>query len=157
MKYIDADRLRAEIERRLSLLEGGTSHPEVVKRVEGVIKGYNSILSLIDSLQQEHLEMDVISTAKVFLEALSKTPYNNKPITDAQIIVKQLLIFLKTPSKYNPDAIVEQPEVDLEKEIDAYFDNYEIASKEDCYLTHVQACVFAKHFYELGRNARKEE
>ena len=46
--------------------------------------------------------------ARSLLEALSKTPYNNKPITDAQIIVKQLLIFLSNPSDYNPDAINEE-------------------------------------------------
>lgn len=46
-------------------------------------------------------------------------------------------------------------EVDLKKEIDTYFDNYEIASKEDCYLTHEQACAFAEHFFELGLKARK--
>lgn len=67
MKYIDADRLRAEIERRLSLLEGGTSHPEVVKRVEGVIKGYNSILSLIDSLQHEQTEVDIEKEIDLFV------------------------------------------------------------------------------------------
>lgn len=46
-------------------------------------------------------------------------------------------------------------DVDLEEEIDTYFDNYEIASKEDCYLTHEQACAFAEHFFELGLKARK--
>ena len=53
MKCIDADKLIAEIEKRKELLENGTGHPEVMKRVEGVIKAYNSILSFITSLQQE--------------------------------------------------------------------------------------------------------
>ena len=47
-------------------------------------------------------------TAKAFLEALSETPYNNTPIVEAQIITKQLLIFLSAPKSYNPDAINEQ-------------------------------------------------
>ena len=46
--------------------------------------------------------------AKAFLEALSETPYNNTPIVEAQIITKQLLIFLSAPKSYNPDAINEQ-------------------------------------------------
>ena len=45
--------------------------------------------------------------AKAFLEALSETPYNNTPIVEAQIITKQLLIFLSEPQSYNPDAINE--------------------------------------------------
>ena len=57
----------------------------------------------------------MVSTANALLEALSKTPYNNTPITDAQIIVRQLLLFFENPKEYNPDAILEQPEVDLEK------------------------------------------
>lgn len=50
-EYIRKDTIVAEIEKRLSLLEGGTGHPEVVKRVEGVIKGYKSILSFLDTLE----------------------------------------------------------------------------------------------------------
>ena len=51
--YIDAEKLKAEIERRKELLEKGSGHPEVMKRVAGVISAYDSILSFIDSLQQE--------------------------------------------------------------------------------------------------------
>lgn len=50
--------------------------------------------------------------AKAFLEALSETPYNNTPIVEAQIITKQLLIFLSAPKSYNPDAINEQKPAD---------------------------------------------
>lgn len=46
-------------------------------------------------------------------------------------------------------------EVDLRKEIDTYFGNYEIVSKEDCCLNHEQACVFAEHFFKIGLKARK--
>ncbi len=58
-KYIDSEKLIANIKRRIELLENGTGNPEVMKRVEGVLKGYNSILSFIDSLQQEHPEVDL--------------------------------------------------------------------------------------------------
>jgi hypothetical protein len=46
--------------------------------------------------------------AKAFLEALSDTPYNNKPITDAQVITTELLKFLSNARSYNPNAINEQ-------------------------------------------------
>ncbi len=120
---------------------------------------------------KEQLEVDIVSAAKVFLEALSKTPYNNKPITDAQIIVKQLLLFLETPSKYNPDAIVEQSEVDIEEEAqDEYYKyaHYESGSISgegyhleaqghyECYLTRNEFKDIARHFYELGLNTRKK-
>lgn len=108
-EYINANELKIELNNRIELLENGDAHPEVMKRVEGTIKGYRAALSIIDSLQQEQPE-DIVTVAKAFLDALSKTPYNNKPITDAQIIVKQLLLFFENPKEYNPDAILEQPE-----------------------------------------------
>ena len=60
-KYIDKSALVAEIEKRLSLLEGGTGDPEVMKRVEGVIKGYKSILSFLDTLEVKEVEEETIS------------------------------------------------------------------------------------------------
>lgn len=77
----------------------------------------NGTKHCIDYIQRERQDVDVVSAAKVFLDALSKTPYNNKPITDAQIIVKQLLLFFENPKEYNPDAILEQPKVDLVTEL----------------------------------------
>ena len=62
MKLIDKDALVADIEKRLSLFENGTGDSEVMKRVEGVIKGYKSILSFLDTL--EVIESD--ETAKAF-------------------------------------------------------------------------------------------
>lgn len=48
----------AEIEGRLSLLEGSTGHPEVVKRVEGVIKAYKSILSFLETLEVKEVDLE---------------------------------------------------------------------------------------------------
>ena len=50
--------------------------------------------------------------ANIFLDALSKTPYNNKPVTDAQIITKELLKFMENASSYNPDALNEQKPIE---------------------------------------------
>ena len=46
--------------------------------------------------------------ARIFLDALSDTPYNNKPVTDAQVITRELLKFLSDAHSYNPNAINEQ-------------------------------------------------
>lgn len=57
-QYISKAALVAEIEGRLSLLEGSTGHPEVVKRVEGVIKAYKSILSFLDTLEVKEVDLE---------------------------------------------------------------------------------------------------
>ena len=57
-QYIDKSALVAEIDRRLSLLENGTGDSEVMKRVEGVIKGYKSILSFIYTLEMKGVALE---------------------------------------------------------------------------------------------------
>lgn len=57
-QLIDKSAVVEEIEKRLSLLEGGTGHPEVMKRVEGVIKGYKSILSFLDTLEVKEVDLE---------------------------------------------------------------------------------------------------
>ena len=57
-KYIDKSAVVAEIKKRLSLLEGDTGHPEVMKRVEGVIKGYKSILSFLDTFETKEVDLE---------------------------------------------------------------------------------------------------
>lgn len=146
MGYIDAERLKAEIEK-------GTPDKVVLLVYRDII------LSLIDSLQQEQPD-DIVVIAKTFLDALSKTPYNNKPITDAQTIVKQLLLFFENPKEYNPDAILEQPEVDLEKEIEEhviYMSHGEFASDNERQEDVEWARKEFHHFFELGLNAKNKE
>ena len=125
-----------------------------------MVSEYDWLLDIVESLQQEQPEVDVVSAAKVFLDALSKTPYNNKPITDAQIIVRQLLLFFENPKEYNPDAILEQPEVDLEAEIDKEWAKCEPVDEgmglESANIVNEQFDSIARHFYELGLNAKKE-
>lgn len=55
-KYIDADRLKAEIERRIKSIESWffiEAEFGEEKRSEGKIQGYNETFTLINSLQQE--------------------------------------------------------------------------------------------------------
>lgn len=58
-------------------------------------------------MQGEQKVLSLEQAANIFLDALSNSPYNNKPITDAQIITKQLLLFFQNSASYNPDALIE--------------------------------------------------
>ena len=49
----------------------------------------------------------------------------------------------------------EQPEVDLEEEMDRYFDTMEVFEHENIFEETFHK--IAHHFYELGLNARKED
>ena len=58
--------------------------------------------------QNQPTKYTLEQAARIFLDALSDTPYNNKPVTDAQVITKELLKFLSDAHSYNPNAINEQ-------------------------------------------------
>ena len=47
------EKIKAELTRRIDLLEHGTGDPEVMKRVEGVIKGYKYVLEFLDTIDEE--------------------------------------------------------------------------------------------------------
>lgn len=156
MTYIDTEKLKELIDEKLKeFREKGYKEDATYYYFAD---GLDVAEQLIDSLQKEQSD-DVVVVAKAFLDALSKTPYNNKPITDAQIIVKQLLLFFENPKEYNPDAILEQPELDLEKEIKDYIDQQPVVAAYGGvkYQLIPPAEKIARHFYELGLNARKEE
>lgn len=61
-------------------------------------------------------EYSLEQAAEIFLNSLKKTPYNNKPVTDAQVITKELLKFLSDTNSYNPDALIEQTDAEWSEE-----------------------------------------
>lgn len=146
------EKLKAEIERRKKIHQQSYKqfHDErfIIDECED-----DRILSFIESLQKPSIE----DCADALLNALSKSPYNNKPITDAQVVVKKLLVFLKEPNKYNPDAILQEPEVDLEKELDAWRHEHFRGRRDNKfsgeYLERKSQLDLARHFYELGRQS----
>lgn len=106
MKYIDAEKLKAEIERLEVLYDEALKNPSFASYESSLIaKGKHrqreDLLCFIDSLQQEH------------------------------------------------------PEVDLEKIIEQTYHDGSVADTSD--MDHVAYDNIARHFYELGVNARKEE
>lgn len=55
----DRDKIKAELELRIKRLERANAHPEVIKRVEGSIKAYKSMIEFIDSMEDEPMEEDL--------------------------------------------------------------------------------------------------
>lgn len=107
MKYIDADKLIAEIERRLKDYWELSFHNVKAFNEDSNVRELKELRSIISSLQQE------------------------------------------------------QPEVDLEKEIEVYFKGWtETDEGIACHYQYVDLNTcrgIARYFYELGLNARKEE
>lgn len=106
MKYIDADRLKAEIEREIYEISHPLKDGYEVQSI-GKIEGLSELLEIIDSLQQE------------------------------------------------------QPEVDLENEINRFLSNATMMNKGEWKgkypISEMGFGVVARHFFNLGLNARKEE
>ena len=142
MKYIDSEKLIAEIKRRRdSALERQKNLEKIGQKTvldKMIAFNLNKILSFITSLQQEQPEPTCKSCG--FYE-------NNCP-------------FIRNTFKPYPNGICkdytysvmkeqEQTEVDFEKEIIRY-------QREDMDRDTTVRDV-ARHFYELGLNARKEE
>lgn len=138
-KYIDADRLRAEIV-RLKKEKPFHDDPSFLAYLHDLSK----IEDFIDSHQQEQPDF---------------------PITDEQI--KEFLDThpkIEVPEKYkNPDWLwkkQEQPEVDLNEEIRSMWEKCNPTDEgmgvESTYM-HIEAFdTIARYFFNLGLNARKE-
>lgn len=167
MKYIDADKLKVEIERRKKICEG-LFERESDTYYQGKAVAYGKLLSFIESLQQEQPDCHTVeewmqhikNSDPLTKDIFSKGPYD--VLYDA----------LNYPYQYCYDAIKEfgelcfqtgvnsakqeQPEVDLDKLInDFLLNNSEFLIESDS-KTVVQK--LAHHFYELGKlNARKKE
>lgn len=77
MKYIDADKLKAEIER---LYEGeAPSHDQQCEFEDGYFTGIATISKFIDSLQQEQPEVDLENYISNKLRELGADLINHKP------------------------------------------------------------------------------
>lgn len=139
MNYIDADRLRAEIRRRIEWLNTATGDFAEGRRAE-----MRSLYDFIDSLQEEQLIKPELKEEKI----------------ECSPVIKEFISkFFEVGRAYNfgfgpKDFLQEQSEVDLEKEYKEYVEDDPVFSK----LTNRNVgLAIARHFYELGLNARKEE
>lgn len=77
----------------------------------------------------------------------TRTPYT-EGLIDALDLAEQQIDSLQQ----------EQPEVDLEKETKRWWkEHLHLNPENKLWMDAHQSVVFARHFYELGLNARKEE
>ena len=151
MKYIDAEKLIAEIEDRLhcngAFDEVGDYGWHYDK---GMVDAYNHIKEFITSLQQEQPEVDLVAELKHHIsttpkEQLEKEWKELEPWGNIGPTVQEFL--------YG-----KQPEVDLEKEIEEWWQNWVSPPRNEYAVFNKEEFInIVRHFYELGLNARKEE
>lgn len=151
MKYIDADKLKAEI--------------ESIGLIPQISADYNDgrndmkimFLDTIDSLQQEQPET---SKGKfMFPKFLYARTKDNKTI-DVSYAPQSLdaMEYIRSDSLQQ-----EQPEVDLEKEVTNWWNDrykkinndYEFGKYNGHYMANSTIISLAKHFFELGIKAQK--
>jgi hypothetical protein len=153
MKYIHADKLIAEIERRLKRYDPDyTSAGSELKE----------LLSFVASIKQEQPDNeDIDKVAQELYEHLYELKRRNNVPTN--LYDKQEIIDLwKAGIEYaynHPRQ--EQPEVDLDDNfifdeiMSVYDSNNCLPPRDEESLEMLE--IVARHFYELGLNARKEE
>ena len=159
MKYIDAEKLAAQIERRIGICKrvaGDERNEDYMRRYyQGKAEALKEIQLLANSLQQEQPMPD--STKLIELWHEEKEMLKEKDFRDDP----WRLAYNAFMCGFGRGIAVkkqEQPEVDLEKEIDEYFALWrQGASDEGCVnansqLVSIYDCYrIARHFYELAR------
>ena len=180
-KYIDADKLKARIEEWYNIYKIGQHSPFRNGKVETL----RETIELIDSLQQEQPHKSFCEEnckgyrdtgGKCFFgfncsakkaQEWSETGLEVSkfcqpvPKNIANCVAEHFWEMLDDEEKENTTAQQEQPEVELEKEIDHFWDSC-IKHKNErggnvIWSNKIEIEVLARHFYELGLNARKEK
>ena len=141
-RYIDADRLRAELTERVELFKELSSETINPIRIDECSK----IIDIITSLQQDETQVDKMLCTQVWWEEqgwIMIPP--DATIEGIDSLLRQVKKKLQQ----------EQPEVDLKKIIERTYHDGSVADTDD--MDHVTYENIARHFYELGRlNAREE-
>ena len=132
-KYIDAEKLIAEIERLDKVSKETMRSPSGVglEFAFGISAGYADVLKIITSLQREQ------PSGEEYAIEIGKHTHT-----------------IRVGSQSDIDNIIrqekqEQPGADLEGEVKKWKNKHGVVGMDDLWLK------FARHFYELGLNARK--
>lgn len=152
MKYIDAEKLKAELERQKHELKlpiqsqgdyGQSCH----------IVAYENILSLIDSLQQKQPDFDDVDPKHLVHSHYTKV----REIETGRVFWAEYsseaaewyeAVTGRAYSSSDVEIVKEQPEVEL--------DNHTIIEEIRKCGCNPNEFDVARHFYSLGLNARKE-
>ena len=179
-KYIDADCLRKLVEEKYNSNDTVGDSWDL-----GYNTACEQIFDIIDSLQQEPVEKktfddylkaspaerrkmnmtEILGAEKLAkIKEMMEQEQPEFPTTDEQ--VKEFLAAhpkIEVPEKYkNPDWLWKekgQSEVDLEQEVISYFQGMWPGIDSNIAMSFMPPAIMrlARHFYELGLNARKEE
>ena len=177
MKYIDAEKLIAKIEKRRNNALERQKNLEKIGQVtvlnEMIAFELNKILSFITSLQQEQPDGLCFIPLIRLIQKIPSNNWNNCVNSYAKKLCHCLIKegYLKDANVLQsyisymngnnvPMATMdeqEQPKVDFEKELDRiWFDNKIGDYFDNDALDFAHIKTLCKHFYELGLNARKK-
>lgn len=155
MKYIDADKLIAEIERykKGSAIARFDNAGENAEYFQGKVEMCDDLTHIITSLQQEQPEVDLVAELKHHLEITSKEQLEKE--------WKELEPWCNIGPTVHEFLYGKEPEADLEKfdkEVTKIWGKCAADPNDSIACLHIETFnEFARHFYELGLNARKEE
>ena len=136
MKYIDSEKLIAEIERLKSQLVRGACASQIVMETACKEEAYNEVLAFIDSLPAESSDFEAE------WERYSASRKDDMRTNAVTMNVKEVaLYFAKWGRK---QVLTAKPSEELEEEIHRYFKELE---KSDC-VSNTRR--LAKHFAEWG-------
>ena len=157
MKYIDADKLITIIEeRRAQQDQWIKSYHDPIN--QGISLELTKILHIITSLQQEQPDNeDIDKVAQELYEHLYELKRRNNIPTNLYY-KKEIIDLWKAGVEYGRNhPKQEQPEVDLSEEtIIKQFDIIDDRCFNEGIVGWKKDKLIARHFYELGLNARKE-
>lgn len=153
MKYIDSEKLISELTRMQFDLNAAYRHPQSDSIVRAISLEYDDILSLVDSLQREQPKFKVGDTIHRKGEN-TVFPMIIESISDVDYACDGGKCFVSIKFQDDYELVQqEQPEVDIVTEYDEQFDSNPVYGR----LANRNAGIaIARHFFELGLNARKQ-
>jgi len=158
MKYIDVEKLKAEIKR----LEEMDYPCDTSEQSTGFYDALDSIKSFIDSLQQEQpIQVNTLTWRDIndLERIINNVHYEFRNGIGEKSFGEEVLERFREERDEQ-----EQPGVDLEKEIEEYINNFfytepstaDFPPEDIAYTMWKEDIrIFARHFYELGLKARK--
>ena len=146
----DKELIKQEIERRINLLQNGDADPEVMKRVEGVLLAYNSILQFIDSIPEESASEDLENTIlnlnntkmyanrKAGIKSFAETySFNIESVLFNQLTLEQQELWRKEIE----NAVINGGEIGLELSDDKRYDERESSKDLDLLVISLEETI----------------
>lgn len=160
-KYIDADKLKAEIERyENTAIDAYNPKGEDADFWHGKVVACEDIKTFIDSLQQEQPIQVCTLTWKDINDLeriINNVHYEFRNGIGEKSFGEEVL------ERFREERDEQEPEEDLEKEVSKWWDaffkepDFKFRKHRAHIVTNDEIIKLARHFYELGLNARKEE